>query len=410
MKNFVLHRSRVVAFSLLGLYIFLIVAGQGLQMASGSSASSRGFNGQFLTIIPQFGLVLIGVVVATRRPENPISWLYFGGPLVFAMDGFAYGYAYYGTIAHPGSLPLTQAALLWLYWLGRALSTYTGMLLYLLFPTGRPLSPGWALIGWIGTGAVIAYMVSATIAPMSIRLLSYPFPEDLIKVPDPMRGFVFPLTLIFFSISLLCSLAALLSLFVRLYRSRGVERQQLKWFVYASSLFIPTIIFLSLGLLPGSPAPDWVIVLGGLFAGIMILSTGIASAFAILRYRLWDIDIIIRRTLIYGILTAVLVALYFAMVSLLQALVATVSGQDSPLVIVLSTLIIAALFTPLRRRIQEIIDRRFYRRKYDAEEILSRFSAAAQEEVDPGPLSDELLRVVDQTLQPERVILWLKEY
>ncbi|GAH34212.1 unnamed protein product, partial [marine sediment metagenome] len=131
-------------------------------------------------------------------------------------------------------------------------------------------------------------------------------------------------------------------------------------------------------------------------------------AFSILRYRLWDIDILIRRTLVYAVLTALLLILYFGSVVLLQQFFRALTGQDSPIVIVISTLVIAALFSPLRNRVQNIIDRRFYRRKFDAQQALAAFAATARDEVDLDHLQVELVSIVQETMQPEQVSLWLR--
>ncbi len=202
------------------------------------------------------------------------------------------------------------------------------------------------------------------------------------------------------------NLLAFTSLLVRLRRSRGVERQQIKWFVPAASLFPPTLLALGLGsVLDVQPLILFAFALGQIAFTVMAIASGIA----ILRYRLFDIDIIIRRTLVYTLLTGALTLLYFGAVTLLQGAFRGLSGQNSPVAIVLSTLLIAALFSPVRRRIQRFIDRSFYRRKYDAAKTLAEFAASSRNEVDLEQLAAELMRVVQYTVEPVTLSLWLKQ-
>jgi hypothetical protein len=201
---------------------------------------------------------------------------------------------------------------------------------------------------------------------------------------------------------LLAGLGAVISVLVRFRRARGDERQQIKWFASAAALTL--VWYLVFGQstrgLPGA-----IVALSGL---LVIPSIPIATGIAILRYRLYDIDIIINRTLVYGSLTATLVALYFGGIVVLQRVFVLLTGQQSTLAVVASTLLIAALFTPLRRRIQAFIDRRFYRRKYDARKTLEAFSAKLREETDLGALNSELVGVVRETMQPAHVSVWLR--
>jgi hypothetical protein len=197
-----------------------------------------------------------------------------------------------------------------------------------------------------------------------------------------------------------------LSLLVRFRRARGVERQQLKWFTFAAALLAVALVASTvIDNLVSNPAASAAFEIMQAVA-----AAGIATAvgIAILKHRLFDIDIIIRRTLIYSVLTGLLVLVYFGSVVLLQQLVRSMSGQhQSPLITVVSTLTIAALFTPLRRRVQNGIDRRFYRRKYDAAQVLSAFGVALRDETDLDPLLAQLLKAVEETLQPTQISLWL---
>ncbi|MFN2152780.1 MAG: hypothetical protein ACK2T5_14345, partial [Anaerolineales bacterium] len=195
-----------------------------------------------------------------------------------------------------------------------------------------------------------------------------------------------------------------ISLFVRFHRARGVEREQIKWLFYAAAVFALFYLPSFIGNTYSENDNLWNMLLP-----IGMSTFPIAIGIAILRYRLYDIDIIIRKTLQYAILTGLLALVYFGNVILLQSLTENLFGEQSPLVIVLSTLAIAALFNPLRSRIQDFIDRRFYRKKYDAEQALAQFAATARDEVDMDQLNAALLQVVEQTMQPESVSLWLQQ-
>ena len=200
------------------------------------------------------------------------------------------------------------------------------------------------------------------------------------------------------------TLASAAALFVRFRRTKGVEREQIKWLFFASGLFAAVYVpsFFTGSYTTANNIWDILFTFG-------IMAIPIAIAIAILRYRLYDIDIIIRRTIQYAILTGLLALVYFGSVILLQSLVENLTGTQSPIVIVVSTLAIAALFTPLRSRVQDFIDRRFYRAKYNAAQTLEQFAATARDEVDMEKLTTALLGVVDETMQPEMASLWLKE-
>jgi hypothetical protein len=211
----------------------------------------------------------------------------------------------------------------------------------------------------------------------------------------------------------LCMVASALSLVLRYRRSGGEEREQIKWIAFAASvvglLYLITMVSsLSYsGPWGAAGTPSW---LGLLQQASLVSFTAvpIAVGFAVLKYRLYDIDLLINRTLVYGALTATLVALYFGSVVLLQGALRSLTGQESQLVVVASTLAIAAVFNPLRRRLQGLVDRRFFRRKYDVRKTLEAFSVKLRDEINLGALSDELVGVVRETMQPAHVSLWLR--
>jgi hypothetical protein len=207
---------------------------------------------------------------------------------------------------------------------------------------------------------------------------------------------------------LVAGLGAVVSLFFRFRRARGDERQQIKWFVSASVLSVAFVFAWNFLLDAESELLQASLALVSLtLAPAIPIATGIA----ILRYRLYDIDIIVNRTLVYGLLTGMLATVYFGGVTATQAILRTLTGQEQQpqLAVVVSTLAIAALFHPLRRRIQTFTDRRFYRSKYDAAKTLEAFSAKLRDETDLGALSDDLVGVVRETMQPAHVSLWLRQ-
>ena len=274
------------------------------------------------------------------------------------------------------------------------------LFLILLFPTGRLLSSRWRMVAWTAGLAIVASLVSLSLQPGPIRDFRpsrNPFGIEgaaaILKPVEAAGGVVF----------LLCFVAAIVSLVLRFYRSRGEERLQLKWFAYAAVLGFLAILFGSV-LVPASLDDRF----GTLVWTVAPLGLPVSAGIAILRYRLYDIDVLINRTLVYGVLTATLALVYFGGIVSLQSGIQALTGQESQLAVVASTLTIAALFNPLRRRIQSFIDRRFYRRKYDATKVLGAFSARLRNQTDLDSLSDDLLKVLRETMQPAHVSLWLR--
>jgi len=272
---------------------------------------------------------------------------------------------------------------------------------FILFPTGRLPSSGWRWLAWLTLACVVVGVASSA--------FSLGANAGLGPVQNPLgiRGFssIYDVVLSFMSTVLYVLVASLL--LVRLRRARGVERQQIKWFAYGA---VATISGITLAyVIPNTiDATLWFEKAG--FA-VLIATTAaipISIGTAILRYRLYEIDLIINRTLVYGSLTVTLIALYFGGIVLMQRLLVLLTGQQSTLAVVASTLLIAAMFNPLRRRIQSFIDRRFYRRKYDARKTLEGFSAQLRDETDLDALSDDLVGAVRETMQPANVSLWLR--
>jgi hypothetical protein len=341
---------------------------------------------------------VVGGVVATRRPVNPVGWLFLGGALVSAARTLAGGYAVYGVTTNPGAVPLPYA----MAWLSSATYVVGPVIAFVLiplyFPNGRLVSRRWGLVAWFSVGSLLLFTVFYAFVPGEA--------VDGSGIQNPLgiealRPFVETFDPYFFVWYMSLILAAAASLVVRFLRSGGVERQQLKWFTYAAA-FIPLWFLVNTPI--EAAVPNLFAVLDSLF----IAAVPVAAGIAILRYRLYDIDIIINRTLVYGVLTLSLALIYFGGIVLAQATLRALTGQESSLAVVASTLVIAALFNPLRRSIQEFIDRRFYRNRYDARKTLEAFSSKLREETDLDRLGGELVSVVKETMQPAHTSLWLR--
>jgi hypothetical protein len=342
---------------------------------------------QTVSLLGIIGAPILGGLIASSLPRNPYGWLWLGFGLGLAFQSLAQSYGAYGLVVEPGSLadPRTISHVLQL---GGQVALTLAPLLMLLFPTGRLPSRRWRPLAWTSTtaGAVLLFLVL------------------LFDDPDQVGGVISTVTVAVVSVIFTALLLSALSIVIRYRRTSGAERQQLKWFALAAVLIgavtVGHLLLLDL-LLPEAFL--------NLLDATTITCLYVAVGIAILRYRLYDIDLIINRTLVYGSLTATLVLFYFGSVVGLQYILRTLTGQESQLAIVVSTLAIAALFNPLHRRIQASIDRLFYRRKYDAAKTLEEFSAKLRDETDLEALNSDLLRVVQNTMQPEHITLWLRE-
>lgn len=352
-----------------------------------------------------FGLVYltfpaVGTAIALRHPRNAIGWLLIAGGLGAQLEDAALGYATFTLRKEPGALPGGDVAALiadsiWIPSMAVAMS-----LLLLLFPTGRPPTPRWNLLIWLIGATVLAYAVGTLLNPGPL----YYF-ED---VRNPIgvesgEAVLEPLVNIVGGPFILTTLAAIVALILRFRRSAGAEREQLKWLVYTAALFgllAPVMI------LTGDAEIEVAgVLISDFLYGLMIAAVPLAVGAAILRHRLYDIDVVIRRTLTYGALTATLAASYIALVLLLQ--LALSPGND--LAIATSTLAVAALFGPARTRIQALVDRRFYRSRFDAARTLEHFGGGLRQQVDLEAVAGDLRGVVRETMQPAHVSVWLRE-
>jgi len=346
------------------------------------------------------GYSTVGAVIVPRMSsENPIGWLFCAIGFLWAVIHLIGEYAIYTLLAAPGSLPAGELAS-WIYcWLWVPSLGLLGFLA-LLFPNGRFLSARWRWFARLSALSTLVGTVLAAFSPGQI-ILGLPAirnPLGIESLPNAYKP-VQALMLVLIGVSVA-------SLLMRRFYARGVERQQTKWFTYtsavaASGAILQYIISEPLELV-------WLGWVGHALVLIGLAGMPISMGIAITRYRLYEIDTLINRTLVYGSLTAILVALYFGGIVALQRVFVLLTGQQSTLAVVASTLMIATLFTPLRRRIQGFIDRRFYRRKYDARKTLETFSAQLRDETDLDSLSSELVGVVKETMQPAHVSLWLR--
>jgi hypothetical protein len=341
-------------------------------------------------VVLSLAFVTVGAFLGGRRPGNPVGWLLLCWGMVMAFSAFVGAYVERGLVRDPGSLPGPD----WAAWAEAVVwHPAFGLLafLLLLFPHGRLPSRRWRPFAWVTVAAYLTLSLSAAAAPGAVELY---YPEATGPLRLPVAGLAEVVFAWLLLGQLLLLLVALVSLVLRLRRATGEERQQVKWFVYTvvtvTVTFVAGIVVFGAG------------VLFPLF-GLIPVSVGVA----VFKYRLYDIDRLINRTLVYGLLTALLVGVYAGLVFLLGRLLDPATG-DSALAVAASTLAVAALFQPARRRLQELVDRRFNRGPYDAARAVEAFSGRLRHQVDLDTLSAELLAVVDHTVQPTRASLWLR--
>jgi hypothetical protein len=346
---------------------------------------------------------LVGALIVSRRPENVVGWLFCAIGFVNACWVFTIGYATRALAGGADWLPAGQLAA----WLDNVLAVPGGWLLlpvFYLFPTGRPLSARWGMLIRIVALAMGVGMVVAAFEPGPVAQIE-------VGVDNPLgisslRGPLGALDLLLGVVQAGLAAAGVACLVVRFRRGGSLERLQIKWFAYASGFALVMLVVLAVQAIAGLGEGGLADAVASTLLFLAVLAIPVSVGVAILRYRLYDIDLLINRTLVYGSLTAVLLGTYFGGIAALQGLFVLLTGQQSSLAVVASTLAIAALFNPLRRRMQSFIDRRFYRRKYDARKTLEAFSARLREETDLDALNDELVGVVEETMQPEHLSLW----
>ena len=350
---------------------------------------------QFFVVVLGFLIATtVGALVASRRPGHPVGWLLLGFALSLTASGVISSYVTYGLVVRPGALPAANlSARVYgpLIYLSLAIIGF----ILLLTPTGSPPTRRWRWWGRVSTGALAVVLVSAMVAPGSLDPVRMTVRGPL----DPLcyGGALRAANVLAQAVAVLIILAGGGSLVVRYRRARGLERLQLRWVTLAAALTGVAYLAYAVLLALGSRLADWISAGATTFLPL-------AAGAAILRYRLYDLDRIVSRTLAYGLLTVLLGLGYAAVVLGLGRLL----GQDSSLVVAAATLAVAAAFQPARRRVQGAVDRRFNRRRHDAARIIEGFGARLRDQVDLDTLTAELLAVVDQTMQPTQASLWLR--
>jgi len=355
-------------------------------------------SGDVTTLVAAVAAATVGALVASRRPAHRVGWLLVALGLSIAVSGFTFAYTRYGLVARPGALPAAS----WLAGIANGgVFTYlscTGFIL-LLSPTGTLPSPRWRWWARITAAGLVVAFLTSVLHPHPL------FPEyPGIRNPMGVGALEHGVGAALFPVGALLVLAGLVvgavSLLLRFRRARGLERLQLRWLALGAAL-AATAFLVSLTALVVEESGGWVFQAA---LGISVAMLPLATGAAILRYRLYDIDRIVSRTLAYVLLTVLLALGYAGVVLGLGRLL----GQDSSLVVAAATLAVAAAFQPARRRVQTLVDRRFNRRRYDATRTVEHFAARLRDQVDLQALHGELLGVVDQTMQPAHASLWLR--
>jgi hypothetical protein len=384
-----------------GLFVVFLGAGVGglvLQSSNGTGKIDDQILAASFTVI-----AAVGALIASRVPTNAIGWMLLTVAALPALGFLAEEYARYA-VSRPGSLP-GATAIVWVStWAWIPSVGVLGTFLLLLFPNGRLPSFRWRPVAWLAGISMAVIFVGSAFAPGPA---DQGLPDNPLGIPGA-GGFLSAVTTGALPFLAVATALSLLSLVLRFRRARGEERAQLKWFVFAGVLFAAEIIVETLSsefqILPRVPEG-----ISRFLFPIFVSFLPISAAIAILKYRLYDIDLVINRTLVYGLLTALLAAIYVAGVVGLGSVLRALTGQESnALVVAASTLAVAALFRPARRRIQRFIDRHFYRGKYDAARTLETFNAKLREQVDLDSLAGELVGVVRDTMQPSHAFLWLR--
>ncbi len=371
------RRARRLAWALLGVTAALLAAGPAIGLTGGEPWSA-----EFGFIPVALAFAVVGALVAART-RNRLGWLFLAAAAISAVTVAANAYA-----ARPATAGLPGAA--WVGWAFTVLLGITGSLFFvtlLLFPDGRPPSPRWRIVVWVAAVGGVAEMVTSAVSDVNFSS-NFPRLTDPVTVVAPLNEAYNLET----SVQVFILLAGAVSLVVRFRRSGPVERQQLKWFMYAAAVSAPVIFVVSN--LVANPLPAFEI-----FFPLIPAAVGVA----ILRYRLYDIDRIISRTLAYAIVTALLAGVYAGPVLLSTQ----VLGLHTPVAVAVATLAAAALFNPLRKRVQRMVDRRFNRARYDAEVTVAAFAARLKDSVDLDAVRDDLAGVVTRALEPAHVSVWI---
>ena len=404
MKPARMRTVRITSWGAFGLTVALFAAGFVLTLLSPAVRHDEGWSMNSVLVGLLFGLTLsafpaVGVVLATRRPENPIGWLLLAIGLCWGISNMS-AYSDYGLLQHPGSLPFAPlvAAISSSFWLPAI--CLSGTFLILLFPDGRLLTRRWRWVAWLSAAGLVVGTLALALTPGLMPNAGYPHTRNPLGAPSWFAGVVDVLHLSIFLVPLAMALSAV-SLVVHYRRSSGAGRQQMKWLAAAAAVVACTYcIAFSL---PGQRASTVLTVL----QDIALCTFGlvpIAIGFAVLRYRLYEIDRLISRTLSYALVTGLLGGLFLGLVFLTT----NVLPFSSPVGVAASTLASAALFNPLRTRVQRLVDQRFNRARYDAEATVAAFASHLRDSIDLASVQAHLIEAVDRTLAPDRASLWIR--
>jgi hypothetical protein len=394
--------STVAVWAMGGPAVLLVVVGILGAIATGDSSTTT-------ILAPLAGMlgITVGAVLVTRLPRHRIGWLLWIGGMLMGITRITQGLADFGLTSHPGSVPWA----IWFgwvnAWVGPLALLITPIFLPLLYPTGRLPSARWRPAAIVSIGALTAYTVVAAFGPFAPGTYP-PGVDNPLVVGGRLRDLLALLGNVLGLVLFLLLTLGFASLVIRYRRASGIERQQLKWFVFVGSIAIMALVVagLFLGSTVGPLATidnfAWLLGIGGV--ALMPVAIGIA----VLRYRLYEIDRLISRTIAWAVLTAIVGGLFVGFILVFQAALAPVTGSNE-LAVAGSTLLVAALFQPIRRRVQRLVDRRFNRARYDAERTLAAFAERLRDEVDPEQLRAEILATVAQTVEPTSVSLWLRQ-
>ncbi len=397
-----------LAWSVYGLVICLSIiwSGVGLVSQDGSRNTLYLASEALISLVAPVVFAIVAALIVSRQPRNTIGWLLMvpvglyvvGGPLATYIESLA------------PSPPAPTVPLLLIVWFNTwnwLLLIFPLLLIPLLFPNGQPPTPRWRSVG---VAAIVWATLFVLMATLVKKISAGTTPDIVFNNPIGVlrEDTVERLVGVWIAGLLALVVACAVALFVRYRRANETEREQIKWLLYASAVFLVVYVSGFVSGVGGTTSLGGYI--WGVFFGLSVITLPAAIGIAILKYRLYDIDVVINRTLVYGALTTTLALVYFGGVATAQALFRALTGQEQQpqLAIVVSTLVIAALFNPLRRRLQDFIDRRFYRNKYHAAKTLEAFSAKLRDRTDLNGLIEELVAVVQETMQPNRVSLWLR--
>jgi hypothetical protein len=386
-----------VGWSMLAVFVACVATGMLLAAANDSFRHQESLGDTVALLLAFSAFMVVGVLIVAHRPGNAVGWIFSAIALLAITGALAEEWAAYAAVTRPGSLPGAVAAAWWASWTWYPTLSLVLAFTPLLFPTGRLLSPRWRLVAWPAAAVTSGVTGLAALQPTldlgrTGRLAANPIGVAAVENPEHsgVGG-------VLFTMLGLLVLAAFASMVDRFRRARGDERQQLKWITFAAALLPLTFL--------DSLLPDPV---SNFFFAVVVACLPVGAGVAILRYRLYDIDRLINRTLVYGLLTALLAGVYAGLVLLGGELSRGIGGRTPNWAVAASTLAVAALFQPARRRIQQAVDRRFNRRRYDAALTVEGFAARLRDHVDLDSLSAELLAAVEQTVQPTRTSLWLR--